>query len=137
MAKKAGYRDVTSPVIRVTTAKYGFGGILQPINSDNSSIFKLGSTIPVKFQLEDINNIFISTAKATLSYAKVSDEVDGTYEESVSTSEAAEGNLFRYDVISNKYIFNLNTKIGFTQGTYKLTIHLDDNQNYSVEVMIK
>src|SRR5262249_36915031 len=34
---------------------YGFDGFLPPVPNDSSGVFKLGSTVPVKFQLTDAN----------------------------------------------------------------------------------
>lgn len=104
---------------------YGFGGVLQPINSDNTSIFKLGRTIPVKFQLTDGIGAYISTADASISYSYISTDVSGEEVESDSTILATFGNQFRYDSSENQYIFNLSTK-GFNIGSYKLKINLND-----------
>src|SRR5205814_1146556 len=35
---------------RVSVA-FSWSGVLQPVNADGSSVFKLGSTVPVKFRL--------------------------------------------------------------------------------------
>lgn len=115
---------------------YNFSGILQPINTDGSSLFKQGSTIPVKFSLTDAGNKYISTATAKLYYSKISDNVLGSVLEAISTSSATTGNLFRYDSTSNQYIYNLNTK-GLTVGTYNLTIVLDDGMTYQVRLSLK
>ncbi len=54
--------------------------------------------------------------------------------------------LFRYDATSGQYIFNLLTKAGYTnpngtttsfaQGTYTLTVILDDDTTRSVNINI-
>jgi hypothetical protein len=133
---KAG--NVTIKTVKYSVV-YKFGGILQPINSDGSSVFKLGSTIPVKFQLTDANVVFVSTAQANkIFYAKITNSVVGTDVEAVSTSNATTGNLFRYDSVSNQYIFNLSTKSGFTAGTYQISIILDDGSTAkTVQISLK
>lgn len=110
------------------TVKYAFSGVLDPINANGSSLFKAGSKVPVKFQLKDSSGAFVSTAAATLSYAKVTNNVAGTDAEAVSTSAATTGSAFRYDSTANQYIFNLSTK-GLTAGTYQLTIKLNDTKS--------
>lgn len=107
--------------------KYEYSGILQPIEKDGSSVFKANSTIPVKFQLKDTNGQFISTVTATLTYQKISNNVEGQVNEAISTSAATTGNTFRFDTASNQYIFNFKTK-GLSAGQYKLIITLDDGQ---------
>lgn len=105
--------------------RYVYGGVLQPINADGSSIFKLGRTVPVKFQLTDVQGNFITDAVANIYLAKVSDSGTGTEMEAESTSAATEGNLFRYDAGGNQYIFNLDTK-PLSAGTWQIRIALDD-----------
>ena len=46
--------SVTSSTKSCTTqVQYMYGGLQQPVNVDGSSIFKLGSAVPLKFQLTD------------------------------------------------------------------------------------
>jgi len=119
------------------TVAYGFGGILQPVNADGSSVFKAGSTVPVKFQMFNASGTPIATASATLAYAKITSSVIGTDVEAVSTASATTGNAFRYDATAQQYIFNLSTK-GWTVGTYRLTIHsVSDGQDYFVTISVK
>jgi hypothetical protein len=111
-AGNAATRTVTHSVI-------GFSGFLPPV--EQSRVFKLGSTIPVKFQLTDASGNFITDATATISLQKRTDSVWGLPEEGESTSAATSGNLFRYDPVSNQYIFNLATK-PLSAGTWRITI---------------
>ncbi len=116
---------------------YAFGGILQPINADGSSIFKLGSTIPVKFQLRDAHGNFVTNAVAKIYVKKISNGVNGTvWEDAVSTSAATTGNFFRYDYTSNQYIFNLATK-PLSAGTWQIRIELDDGTSRSVDISLR
>jgi hypothetical protein len=117
------------------TVTYAWSGILQPINGDGSSVFKLGSTVPVKFALTGAST-GISAASATLSFAKISNGVDGSVVEATSTSNATTGNAFRYDATSGQYIFNWSTK-GMLSGTYRLTINLGDGVSRSIIVSLK
>jgi hypothetical protein len=112
---------------------YEWSGILQPINADGSSVFKAGSTVPVKFALTGASAC-ITNAVATLSYAKVSSGVAGAVNEAVSTSAATEGNQFRYT--SGQYIFNWSTK-GLSPGTYQLQINLGDGVARTITVGLR
>jgi hypothetical protein len=116
--------------------EYNFGGILQPINSSGSSLFKNGGTVPVKFQLRDADAFCVTDALAKIYIAKVTDNVVGTEEEAESTSLSSVGNIFRYDGPSNQYIFNLSTK-ELSQGTYQIRINLDDGTDKKVTISIK
>ena len=115
---------------------YNFGGFLSPIKTDGMGIYKWGRTLPIKFELTDINNIYISTAINHLYLAKIDNDVIGVDEVALSTSNADTGNQFRYDQQNNQYIFNLNTN-AMTTGTWQLKVILDDGQSYAVIISIR
>jgi hypothetical protein len=81
-------------------------------------VFKLGSTIPVKFKLT--NQCFGSNLAAKIYVTQLDNNPEGTVLEAVSTSAADTGNQFRYDAAGAQYIFNLSTKLPFptTPPTY-------------------
>ena len=118
-----------------TQVQYMFGGIQQPVNSDGSSIFKLGSTVPVKFRLTNAATGPVSGAIATIDVAKIDGDVDGTFVEAVSTAAATTGNLFR-EAGDGQYIFNLSTK-SLTKGDWRVKITLDDGTQYTVRISLK
>jgi hypothetical protein len=119
--------------VTVAVPQQTWSGYLQPINPDGSSIFKLGSTVPVKFSLP----AGASAPTATLSLAKVSSGIDGSYLEATSTAQASTGNTFRYDTASGQYIFNLSTK-GLTSGTWRLRADLGDgNPDHTVLISLR
>jgi hypothetical protein len=101
-------------------ANYAWSGVLQPINADGTSIFKLGSTVPTKFKLTGL-----CTGVGTLTYkiflAKITNSELGSEVEASSTSGADIGNTFRYDATEGQYIFNLNTK-SLSPGTWQIRI---------------
>jgi len=118
---------------------------LQPINTDGSSRFKLGSTIPVKFQAL-CGTAPISSVVAKLYVAQTDSSPDPGSDEAISTSAATTGNLFRYDTTGQQYIFNLSTKAGYTNpdgtttgfsaGTWYLKMLLDDGTWRSIKIQI-
>ena len=125
-------------IVRTISYKvvYAFGGVLQPINADGSSVYKLGSTAPAKFQLKDANGTLVSSAIAKLNYAKVDSTVTTAVNEVISTAASTTDNLFRYDATANQYIYNLSTK-NLSEGKYKLNVTLDDGETYSVQIGIR
>jgi fibro-slime domain-containing protein len=106
----------------------------QPINSDSSSIFKAGSTIPVKFQLTGASAA-VSNAVARLYVAQISSGITGTYVEAVTNVNADSGNLFRSNG-PGQYIYNLSTK-GMAAGTWRLRVDLGDGVVHQVNVSLK
>lgn len=114
---------------------YEFSGVLPPLKQDGSGSFKEGSTIPVKFALDDANGKSISSATARLYLSKVEDGQIGPETQAPSTS-AAEGNRFRYDAADNQYIFNLKTK-ELSTGVWQLRIELDDGTSKYVNLTLR
>ena len=129
---KAGNTDTRSFKVSVTAA---WSHVLQPVNTEGSSIFKLGSTVPVKFQLTGAS-AGIKDLQARLYFKRVGPGVDGKELEAVSTSGATAGNLFRYDATAGQYLFNLNTKT-LSTGTYQLRIELGDGVARTVAISLR
>lgn len=119
----------------VVNVVYSWSGVLQPVNANGTSIFKAGSTVPVKFALTGAS-AGIATLTATLSYAKTGNGDAGSDIEAVSTAAATTGNLFRYDPTARQYIFNWSTK-GLDKGTYRLFINLGDGVPHTVDVGLR
>lgn len=117
------------------TVTAAWSGILQPVNTDGSSIFKLGSTVPVKFQLTGAS-AGIANLQARLYLQKLGPAPAGKEVEAISTSGATTGNLFRYDATSGQYVFNLNTKT-LSAGTYLLRVDTGDGVLRTVTISLK
>jgi hypothetical protein len=121
--------------LNAQNAAYEWSGVLQPINADGASVFKLGRSVPVKFQLTGAS-AGITTAVARLSYAKINDNEPGPVNEADSTSAATAGNLFRYDMSSQQYIFNWSTT-DLSPGSYQLAIDLGDGVTHTVRLALR
>lgn len=100
--------------------------ILQPVNADGTSVWKLGRTIPVKFRVCDANGVSIGTPGVVTSFMLTGiwngtlDPVD----ETVSATNV--DTVFRWDSTAQQWIFNLGTS-GLSAGsTYIYTITLND-----------
>lgn len=131
---------------RTYEVTYGdaFQGFFQPINMDGSSVFKLTSTIPVKFSLS-CNGISITNADVRLRIGQIDSSPNAGSLEAISTSAATEGTQFRYT--DSQYLFNLSTKKGYTnpgggvstfsQGSWFLYAVLDDGSIKMVGIQLK
>ncbi|MFL5495798.1 MAG: beta strand repeat-containing protein, partial [Gemmatimonadales bacterium] len=109
---------------------------LQPINPNlttgNRSSFKIGSTIPTKFQLFKADGTTaITSAVATIAVVKIDNTAETPVNEDMITSPADDGINFR--VSSGQFIFNLTTK-NWTAGTYRIIANLDDGSQITAEV---
>ncbi|HJQ35478.1 MAG TPA: PxKF domain-containing protein [Pyrinomonadaceae bacterium] len=106
---------------------YDWSGFLQPINVDGTSVFKLGSTVPVKFRLVGGSASVVNATNFTLWVAKVSNNIVGSEVEALTSTAASTGNLFRYDPTGGIYIYNMGTKgAPWTAGTWQLRVDLGD-----------
>ena len=119
---------------------YAYGDVRQPINRDGSSVFKAGSTVPVKFSVTDFDNAPVGTAGARLvavrTYNSDGALPDELQEEAVANVSATSGNLFRYDAGERQYIYNLSTK-GMKAGSYQLVIELNDGKQYTAIINLR
>jgi hypothetical protein len=123
---------------------YRFDGFLQPINdtlhnpTQSMSVFKGGSTIPVKFQLKNANGISVQASSSPLWItpqrgAAMSASVD----ESTYSDPATSGTTFKWDSASQQYIYNWSTKGFLTGYWYRITAKLGDGTLQSVVVGLR
>jgi len=112
---------------------HNWTGVLQPINVNGTSVFKLGRIVPIKFQLTGASAP-LTNAVVRLYVAKVTDSVIGTEEAADSNSNATEGNLFRY--ADGQYMFNWDTS-GLSAGTYQLRFDMGDGVLRTVLVSLR
>ncbi len=113
---------------------YTWSNVLPPLRVDGTSVFKLGSTIPVKFQLTGAASALANLA-ARIYVKPAGTSSIGTEIEGTSSSAADPGNTFRYDSASGQYVFNLGTKL-LTQGTWQIRIDLQDASPVTHAVVI-
>jgi len=117
------------------SVEYAFGGFLPPLNSNGSGVYKLGSVVPVKFQLRDATGAIISTAVARLTLQAFSGGAPvGTAIDATPPGSADSGSLFRFD--GSQYIYNLSTK-PLSTGTWQVQVHLDDGTVHGVTIGLK
>lgn len=130
----AGNTATQSATFAVT---YNFSGFLPPVPNDGSGLFKLNSTVPIKFSLSDANGGAVSTAAATLTLQSVSGStLTGTPIDATAPGNADTGNLFRYDATANQYVYNLSTK-PLVVGTWQVQVHLNDGTVHTVLMGLK
>jgi YDG domain/MBG domain (YGX type) len=120
--------------------------ILQPINADGSSVFKMGSTVPTKFVVCDANGNsvgpntgFPNSSVVAKYYISNIMNGAGTLDETVySTTPDAS---FRWDPTAQQWIFNTATGSGTTLNvkgdTYQLTIALIDGTTIVLQYGLK
>jgi hypothetical protein len=132
--------DGTLTVLYSTAACLGSPGhtILQPVNDDGSSVFKKGSTVPLKFRVCDANGVSIGTPGVVSSFTLLGRSTgttpDPTFETIVSTTPDT---AFRWSSSDHQWIFNLNTKNLSANFTYFYRITLNDGSNIDFHFGLK
>jgi pimeloyl-ACP methyl ester carboxylesterase len=128
----------------VVTVPYKFSGFSQPINDATfypgqaQSVFKAGSTVPVKFQLKKYDGTITqaTTLPVWLTPHKGS-PMSASIAESVYSLAGTSGNTYRWDATSQQYIYNWSTK-GLSPGFwYRIYTKLDDGNTYSVTIGLR
>lgn len=115
---------------------YATNGFLSPIKSDGTGIYNQGRTLPVKFELFDVNGNSVSQVIARFYAAKISNNIAGTDEIPLSIVAADAGNQFRYDSAWRLYIFNLSTNT-MSQGAWQIKAVLEGGQVITGIISIK
>jgi hypothetical protein len=121
--KDGGYGSASASANAVSFL-YSTGlGILQPINyTGPRSLFKLGSTIPVKVKITDCNGNPVSTLKPQVALVRQDGTPDGTSVEDVISTVPDQGTAMRFTGSTDyQYIYNLGTK-NLSAGDFKVTV---------------
>jgi len=114
---------------------YNFTGFSPPIPNDGSGVFKLGRTIPVKFQLLNAQGAPVPSVIASLTVQMASGGTPiGNPIDATAPGNSDIGNLFRYD--GAQYIYNFDTK-PLSVGTWLIQVHLDDGTVHAVLIGLK
>jgi hypothetical protein len=123
-----------TPTTFKVNVSYGWSGFLQPINTPTNmapspytqSVFKIGSTVPVKFKLTGAS-AGITDGNFYLKYIRTGNG-DGLGEtEVVAAATGNTGTQFRYDATAGQYIFNWSTKGLSPAGNYEVRVYTDPN----------
>jgi hypothetical protein len=137
----AGNNAATTLTYRVI---YRWDGFLQPVNDTahqvgtSTSIFKGGSTVPMKFQLKTAAGAIVqaNTLPTWLTPVKGS-SVSAPVDESVYSDTATGGGAYAWDPTGQQYQYNWSTKSVSSGSYYRVGVRLDDGQTYDVNVGLR
>jgi len=126
---------------------YNWSGFLQPINDtahfvgETTSIFKAGSTVPVKFQLTDANGAAVQQASPGPVW--LTPQPGGllpstaTVDETTYSTTDTPGGYYRWDATGLQYIYNWNTSKSMGGKYWRIGVKLDDGSTYYVSIGLK
>jgi hypothetical protein len=106
------------------TVQFSWSGFNSPLANIDNKTFKLGSNIPVKFELTGASAP-ITNAYVMLSWTKVSGSNAGTG-----------SHVVLFDKNNNAYLYGLDTS-PMARGDWKLALNLADGIDRSVIITIK
>lgn len=116
--------DASGASTATFTVGYKMSGILAPLNANGTSVFKSGSTVPIKVSITDCGSQPYSGATPNLTIQKITgnDPSTAVNEDVISTIKGDTGTTLRWDGTS-QYIYNLATKTLIDQSaTYVATV---------------
>jgi hypothetical protein len=100
--------------------------IMPPINSNGTSVFQQGSTVPAKFQVFDANGVSIGTPRVVSSFNLVQTIPGGVGKVNEPVYTTTPDTAFHYDTTNQWWIFNIGTKNLSKNTTYVYLITLND-----------
>ncbi|MDQ3995283.1 MAG: PKD domain-containing protein, partial [Actinomycetota bacterium] len=90
---------------------YNLSAILAPFNPDGTSVWKFGSTIPVKVRITDCMGDPVAGLAPQVGWSLSSSHAPSdAISETASTSAADTTGVMRYDAFAGQYIYNFATK---------------------------
>ncbi len=138
--------DAGNTVTRTGTYQvvYRFDGFLQPINDTahqvgtSVSIFKAGSTVPVKLQLKKGDGTIVqpSSLPQWVTPAKGGPTTTPVDESAYSDQPSTSG-TYRWDSTSQQYVYNWGTSSGQKGFYWRVGVRLEDGQTYSVNIGLR
>ncbi len=140
---KAGNTETVTGTYKVIyNIQYGTAFFLQPINDTahttglTTSIFKAGSTVPVKFQLKDANGNVVqaNSAPEWLTPAKGS-ATSEPMSETAYSDPATSGSTYRWD--GQQYIYNWGSPKNGNGYYWRVGVKLDDGRMYAVNIGLR
>jgi hypothetical protein len=113
--------------------------VLPPIDPTGHSVFKAGSTVPVKFRVGDVNGASIGTPGVVTGFhiIQIITGTGGVTDVNLDTTSTSSSTDFRYDPVAQQWIFNLSTKGLAARNTYVLRIELNDGSHIDFQFGLK
>jgi hypothetical protein len=123
---------------------YRYDGFLQPINDTahqvdaTTSIFKAGSTVPVKFQLKRADGSVVEANDLPAWETPIKGSpTTATVDESLFGAAADSGTTYRFDASARQYIYNWSTGTAAKNYYHRIGVRLDDGQTYFVTIGLR
>ena len=118
--------NAASAVAGFSVSYGGVSGILQPINPNNSSVFKRGHAVPVKFRLAGDGFSGFATEGWTVKRVQVSCSTLADITVGEDVGSVTPSTVFRYDSSDDQYIYNADFRTVNPGTCWRIRVTLDD-----------
>ena len=125
---------------------YKFSGFSQPVNDPRvdstlkPSVFKAGSTVPVKFRLRKADDSVVQTNTNFLpawTTPQKGAAIAAPISEDLYSEPATSGSTYRWDSADQQYIFNYGTAKSQGGSNWRIGVRLDDGNAYTVDIGLR
>ncbi|HZE79507.1 MAG TPA: PxKF domain-containing protein, partial [Candidatus Polarisedimenticolia bacterium] len=130
---KDGAGNIAAPVSAGYEVDYLFNGFFSPVSTNK--IFKLGSTVPLKWTLQNVQQGFISSFSSIAAVQVAPDPSCLAGGEGVAFDAGSAGNS-GLQFQDNTFQFNWKTS-GLASGCYAVTVSLDDGARKTAFVTLR
>jgi hypothetical protein len=145
------YRAATSDVagntgytIATWAVHYRFDGFAQPVNDTahttglSTSVFKSGSTIPLKFPLHDqAGNLVTAATAPTFVGPTLITSTSASVNDTAISGAGTAGTAFSYDPTTGTYQFNWQTQKSQAGFLWRVGVRLDDGSVQTVVIGLR
>jgi pimeloyl-ACP methyl ester carboxylesterase len=137
---QSDYYSFDTFVAGTLTISYRFSGFLKPINDSavNPSVFKAGSTVPIKFELLNAEGESVQAATAPEWLEPMQKEpLNAKRNERKMNKKPTRGEVYEWKPKQQQYQYNWNTK-GYEPGYwYEVSAKLDDGTIKTIVIGLK
>ena len=136
---RAGNVGATTTTYQVA---YRFDGFAQPVNDTahdegTHSVFKAGSTVPLKIQLRRADGTIVQPAVAPRWIAPVRGVPTAAPVNEIAAGVPTEGDEYRYDPDGELWIFNWQTAKEQAGYSWRVGVALDDGSTHTVTIGLR
>ena len=128
-----------------TSYSTGFGGFLQPINDTahtitrDTSIFKAGSNVPVRFQILDAlgNPMQVASPPVWMTPVRTNQTISGSVNEPTLPVQPDPGTVFKYDPATKTYSFTWKSPSKPTGYYWRVGARFADGTEYTTYIGLR
>lgn len=119
------------------TVVYKWTGFLSPVNATNRISATAGSSVPLKWQLQDAAGASITSLTSVAGVKSAALPCDGGPAGSPTRASSAGGSGVRYDSTANQYVFSWQTDPTWSGSCRRFLVTLDDGTTHTADFQFR